>query len=57
MAFIHLAPLLLILLPPPDVHGYSSGAPVRRCEKMLPGHGFSPMNPDTAPFNITVGKI
>merc|ERR1712106_88308 len=54
---IHLAPLLLLLLPPSAVHGYSGGAPVSRCETMMPGHyGTQPRDPDTSPFNITVAS-
>ena len=35
---------------------YPSGAPLDRCESMMPGHGVDPIN-DTPPFAITVSPI
>jgi hypothetical protein len=38
------------------INGYPSGAPVDRCESMLPGHNVDPLD-DDPPFAITVDPI
>ena len=38
------------------IYGYPSGAPVDRCESMLPGHNVDPLD-DDPPFAITVDPI
>merc|ERR1711910_11013 len=52
-----LVPVLLLLLPPHNVQGYSSGAPVGQCESMLPLYNTKPMDPTTSPYTIEVASV
>merc|ERR1711910_98768 len=53
-----LVPVLLLLLPPHHVQGYSSGAPVGQCDSMVPEHSKTePMDPTTSPYTIQVAAV
>merc|ERR1711936_891501 len=52
-----LVPVLLLLLPPHHVQGYSSGAPVGQCESMVPEHKTEPRDPTTSPYSIEVASV
>lgn len=50
-----LVPLLVFLLlhMAPNANGHGTGAPVSRCDSMLPGHSGSTQQESAAPFNVS----